>query len=271
MILVPNAYQHRKPPYSWTASGWGLRRNHWARRGLIGHWLINESGGNILYDVSGNRNHGTINGAVWGIGRNGGALDFDGSTTSVSLANLNWTSLPSFSVVARVRITNYSSKRTIIGGGSGNGVPHFYVTTSGVLVLDRAGFVAMGSSVNAVSTNVLTTLAVSYNASTGDISFYIDGNLDDVDNSAQSWSSDSIMIGRHITMWDWLGSMSYFRLYNRVLLQKEMKTLHIDPYPEYSRTLWAGTVVAGGGRTTKNTDAFPLGDRYGMSFGFRTH
>lgn len=30
-------------------------------------------------------------------------------------------------------------------------------------------------------------------------------------------------------------------------------------------------VAAGGGRTTKNTDAFPLGDRYGMSFGFRTH
>ena len=33
--------------------------------GLIGYWNFNASSGNILYDHSGNGNHGTINGATW--------------------------------------------------------------------------------------------------------------------------------------------------------------------------------------------------------------
>ena len=32
---------------------------------LTAHWKFNSGGGDILYDHSGNPNHGTINGATW--------------------------------------------------------------------------------------------------------------------------------------------------------------------------------------------------------------
>ena len=34
-------------------------------QGLIGYWKFNEGEGNILYDHSGNGNHGIIHGATW--------------------------------------------------------------------------------------------------------------------------------------------------------------------------------------------------------------
>ena len=33
--------------------------------GLVGYWKSDAGTGNILYDHSGNANHGTINGATW--------------------------------------------------------------------------------------------------------------------------------------------------------------------------------------------------------------
>ena len=33
--------------------------------GLVGYWKFNASTGNILYDSSGNGNHGIIHGATW--------------------------------------------------------------------------------------------------------------------------------------------------------------------------------------------------------------
>jgi len=47
--------------------------------GLVADWLFYYGGGDTLYDVSGNNNHGTIKGAVWKDGRYGWALVFDGT------------------------------------------------------------------------------------------------------------------------------------------------------------------------------------------------
>ncbi len=41
-------------------------------------WHFNEGSGNIVYDESGNDNHGTIHGATWATGMFGPALQFDG-------------------------------------------------------------------------------------------------------------------------------------------------------------------------------------------------
>ena len=35
--------------------------------GIVGYWKFNEGEGNIVYDISGNENHGIINGASYSI------------------------------------------------------------------------------------------------------------------------------------------------------------------------------------------------------------
>lgn len=50
-----------KPPF-----GTPLDLGHWSNKGLVALWTMNEGGGNIIFDASGNGNHGTaINEVSW--------------------------------------------------------------------------------------------------------------------------------------------------------------------------------------------------------------
>jgi len=56
--------------------------------GLVGNWDMDEGGGSVLNDNSGNNNHGTLaNGPKWTQGKNGGALQFDGKDDYVNCGN----------------------------------------------------------------------------------------------------------------------------------------------------------------------------------------
>ena len=56
----------------------GTAGNTWAE--LVGYWRLDEGSGTIAYDSSGNGNDGTIIGdPQWVAGKNGQALDFDGT------------------------------------------------------------------------------------------------------------------------------------------------------------------------------------------------
>src|SRR5213076_3340337 len=56
--------------------------------GLVAAYAFNEGSGTTVADASGNGNTGTINGATWtAAGRYGSALVFDGTSTSVTVAN----------------------------------------------------------------------------------------------------------------------------------------------------------------------------------------
>jgi hypothetical protein len=56
-------------------------------RGLVGYWLSNEGGGNIVNDLSGNGKHGTITGATWTAGKFGPGLLFDGADDQVVIVD----------------------------------------------------------------------------------------------------------------------------------------------------------------------------------------
>ena len=63
-----------KPPL-----GSQLDPQHPLSQGLALRYLMNETSGNRVHDITGNRNHGTlINGPVWVPGRNGSEISFDG-------------------------------------------------------------------------------------------------------------------------------------------------------------------------------------------------
>jgi len=80
-------------PYEKPMYGVLLNPYHPLSYGLVGCWLFNESGGNIVYDLSGHGNHGTLgSGTVdycpaWSIGKFGSALRFDGSNDYVNCGN----------------------------------------------------------------------------------------------------------------------------------------------------------------------------------------
>ena len=56
---------------------------------LVAHWTFDEGSGNIAYDSSGNGNNGTINGAEWGDGKYGKALQFNGQDNYVEMPTSN--------------------------------------------------------------------------------------------------------------------------------------------------------------------------------------
>ena len=59
------------------------------RHGLVGYWKFNEGSGLTACDLSGKRNHGSINGPIWSLGREhiDNALSFDGVDDYVYLGN----------------------------------------------------------------------------------------------------------------------------------------------------------------------------------------
>ena len=52
---------------------------------LVAYWTFDEGSGNAVYDTSGNDNNGTINGATWGVGKYGTALQFNGQDNYVEV------------------------------------------------------------------------------------------------------------------------------------------------------------------------------------------
>jgi len=70
-----------------------LNPYHPLARGLVGCWLFNEGGGNIVYDLSGHGNHGTLGGGTasycpaWTVGEFGSALSFDGDDDYIEMFN----------------------------------------------------------------------------------------------------------------------------------------------------------------------------------------
>ncbi len=50
---------------------------------IMGYWKLDEGSGDTVADISGNDNHGTIETAVWGKGKSGAALEFNGTDARV--------------------------------------------------------------------------------------------------------------------------------------------------------------------------------------------
>jgi len=80
-------------PYEKPMYGVLLNPYHPLSRGLIGCWLFNEGGGNIVYDLSGYGNHGTLGGGTagycpaWTAGKSGSVLSFDGNDDYIEMPN----------------------------------------------------------------------------------------------------------------------------------------------------------------------------------------
>ena len=96
----PGVYSLRTSPNPLTP---GLRD-----KGLVGYWSFDEGSGTVVYDYSGNNNHGTLtNGPTWTQGKVGGALSFDGVNDYVNVPDA-----PTLRITGDITIVFWMNKRS---------------------------------------------------------------------------------------------------------------------------------------------------------------
>jgi hypothetical protein len=210
--------------------------------GLTGYWAFNEGNGSTANDSSGGGNTGTLaNGPTWVGGKNGSALNFNGSNQSVNINHSVVDTTGSYSVAAWVQLsaTPGSSFYTAVSQ-DGNNVSGFYLQYSGAD--GKFAFSAINAdSINSSTARALAPSAPSantwyhlvgvYDAINSQIRLYVNGSLVSTQAFINGWSaSGNTVIGRG--KWSgnpvdfWPGLIDQVRTYNRVLSGPEIQGLY---------------------------------------------
>ena len=231
----------------------GVRHNpsHPLSYGLAGHWLMNESAGLTAYDLSGNRNHGTLtNGPTWTRGQFGPALSFDATDDYVDAGT--GTSLDGLGPVT------FSAWIKSAGAGElGLGV---IVTKDTTGAAGRVGFVhddtapevmaltlfkgagatslSRGSADNVIVVGTWQHVVCTWDGTNDNtkIRFYVNGTETayGVGVNGTSLASDAglpLVIGnRTDASRTFNGLIDDVRVYKRVLLVQEIQQLYLNPF-----------------------------------------
>lgn len=147
---------------------------------LAAEWLFDENIGGTFGDTSPNRNRGTISGAIWGGGKHGSALSFDGNNDYVRVRSDHTLNPgPGISIGAWVNLQPTGHLQTIVDKvvewQSGY---RLAVTGDGRLFVELGtgnGF-HQATSTNQINWNTWQAIGFSYDGH--QIKFYINGQID---------------------------------------------------------------------------------------------
>src|SRR5207245_641899 len=199
------------PPPADIASGLGL------------YYMFDEGAGSLASDSSGNGNAGSLlGGTTWAAGKLGQALSFDGvsgNVTAATTAGLNLSA--TLTMAAWINPSDVTAYRTIVAKGAFWQRGYGMNLINGKLNLVKVGIGDVTSSV-LLSAGTWQHVAITWNAATSEVKFYLNGALAQtvIDASVVNapLDSDNLLVGF------WLGGGSYFagamdelRVYNRVL------------------------------------------------------
>ena len=179
--------------------------------GPVAHYTFDDGAGQSANDLSGNGNTGTLGSSgssdsadpTWATGKFGKDLSFDGSNDYISVNNQTLGTSDQVTVTGWVKHQGKSSssqdifvKRTSLN----NDQFEFRLDSTYKLSFDR--YLPSGgsvTSVNTISTNQWTFVAMTLNDSEDQVKFYINGVLDSTNSYTETYSGDSsstITIGR---------------------------------------------------------------------------
>jgi hypothetical protein len=164
--------------------------------GLVAFWKFNSGDGDVLYDHSGNANHGTINGASWSLPATPGennSLSFDGVDDYVDCGNASSLNvLDNFTIEANIYWVagelGYVFHKWV--GSAGIGVQVIGPTTSYsdlnnnslcLWVFVDGGWYSFDTPSNSIQNNVWHHIAATYGD--GIVSLYIDGVAQEINSS----------------------------------------------------------------------------------------
>jgi hypothetical protein len=219
-----------------------LQIDHPDADGLVLGLLCHEGGGNILTDLSGLRNDGTINGPTWAAGQSGSALSCDGVDDYVSMGNiLSGLTFISASMWFRTSATAFNSVpfgKGSVGGGATNDEWIFQFDSFGNLrfgiynTSSISRFVQVAPAVTAQD-DQWHFAAATYDGST--IRTYFDGSFSN--SAAQSGSMQTTTVQLRVGSDDgsqkYTGSVDDVRIYNRALQPDEIRRIYTDPWAIY--------------------------------------
>ena len=245
--------------------GTQLNLGHPLARGLVGCWLMNEGGGNLVADLSGNGNAGTSvdSGVTWQASRHGTALHFDGSASYVNCGtDVGIDGAREITIVTRYMLDATGSYDVIAGKylDSTNNISINANTVSGTAL----SFTVADGSTNygwtfagAVTTGKLYQISCVFNGygngNTERAKIYIDDvNLSlnytgIIPSAAPSLTSTNFNIGNTSDTFCFNGLMYYMYVFNRALTPNDIQSLYMDPYQMLRHDpieLWAAAAAS---------------------------
>ena len=230
--------------------GMQINRSHPLAKGLVGAWVMNEGTGDKVFDLSGNGNNGTNNGADWNV--NGG-LDFNGTSDYVNCGNndiLSFGTNP-FSIVASITPKTMTSTNSIVAKVLDNspmdGEWHFSTLSNDVLYFQCFDAsttnrikITGTQSLNVNQTNHVAAIN-SGGTSESALDLYLNSIIDPSPTKVKDGTytgmnnySTDVTIGmalRDSAYDSWMdGQISYVYIYNRALSEDEIAFLNREPY-----------------------------------------
>jgi len=219
--------------------------SHPLARGLVGCWLMNEGGGDKIYDLSGNRNMGIFAAGsaspTWKPGKFGGTLYFGGDdyidvSDSSSLNNISTTG--AISIVVSFRATDLSG--TIIRrlvSKLYTCFDFFYMCSGDTIQFDVNAAPLVGSVLTA---NQVYHTVATYDKNAGDNNqkIYLNGllNAQTTETNGLVANDNVLRIGSYPTLArPHIGDIDYIYLYNRALSAAEIAQLYREPFAMFDR------------------------------------
>ncbi len=230
-----------KPPF-----GTPLALNHWANQGLVASYLMNEFGGDKIFDSTLNGNTGTLTGMTpfsatsgWVPGPYGAALAFDGSNDRLNMGNLTM-------ALARQEVTfsiwcKRNSSATLMTPwyfNAADNANYYPYDVNGKIYTNE--FMTLRSSfVHGLDLTQWHNVAITRKAGANNFNYYIDAkNLFSVDGGI--WQLDTTAYIK------FNGLISSVSIYNRALSAEEIAYLYAFPWCMYEAEEMPAWMMDGG-------------------------
>ena len=230
---------------------------------LVGYWLMNEGGGNKVYDSSGNRNNGTLSGPDWIAGKFGPALDINSGDviTVPNSAVLNITAKLSLCAWVKIEVIPGASETYgVICKASNIATDEVqYSWTIGQFgpsdsllnfVYKSGGSWYPHVSTSALGLNVWYHIVATYDGT--NVKIYINGVLDNTigaGTSTLSTSSHDVLFGTSRTDGYYAEDLQIDNtcIFNYALSAFEVAQLYSDPFgmlrPSFNLFLYGGISI----------------------------
>lgn len=225
-------------PWQKPFRGMQINKAHPLARGLVGAWVLNEATGDKVFDLSGNSNHGTNNGADWV--SNG--LDFDGSDYINCGNGATLQPVNAITIVTKVQIDSIGPVNSLVykqtTGATRDGY-NFDIRSAGPTV---DFWLPNAAAWNGVSTSITTgsyVIVATYDRSYSRL--YIDGieKASAPYTHAITTNTQVLQIGgRGIETANYFdGTNEYVYIYNRALSAEEVAWLNREPYAMFEQPI----------------------------------
>jgi len=189
-----------------------------------------EGAGNVVYDLSGNGNHGTIYGATRTRGILRYAGSFDGKDDYVEVPHSS-----SLNITSEITIIMWVKPSITIGAGAfyaftdkrdGSIAWGFYWHRDSYAYLFINAWVAVRTSVRTLQAGKWYMLAATAKSNSTDNHIYINGVEDSLGTSAQTFVTNTAPVkisADYAKSIFWPGLIGLVRIYNRALSEKEIR------------------------------------------------